>query len=127
MENPMHLPALLPSAATAQHALTLRLSPENRPFRSAALPFRASAPERAGKAGRERLPTSGPAHRPAASAQSEASAIRREIVETVRIVAWIVPAIARGAAKDVSTLVALALFIPGMVLGLAAMVPMVLR
>lgn len=280
----MHLPAMLLPAATAQHALTLHPSAETNLFRSAALPPRRAAPERAGKAGRDLLPASGPvlmasealdpiesfvdqavggdglavspsdlfdaykgfverpphgeesltlngvrAHtgigvkalhfaysfafkvfdqllrrsfvlpsqgrdkvpdaiaehfdghqrcrvgrrhfdaglrhdcsnldvlspksredvagrpvvassgrhptyicdadtgNPAAFIYRGAAAVRRDIVEAGRIVAWIVQAIAQGAAKDVSALVALALFIPGMVLGLAALVPMVLQ
>ncbi|BDA84996.1 hypothetical protein Sa4125_25380 [Aureimonas sp. SA4125] len=88
----MHLPATLPLAATGQHALTLPTN--NSPFRSAALPPRRAAPERAGKAGRVLLPASG--QRFLASAHRETRALGRDLVEAGRIVAWIAPKILVG-------------------------------
>jgi hypothetical protein len=94
MENPMHLQATLPSAATAQHALTLHRPADTRSFPSAALPPRRAAPERAGKAGRDLLPASG--QRFLAAVIREAHAIGRDIVEAGRFAAWIVPKIVGG-------------------------------
>ena len=90
----MHLPAMLPSAATAQRALRLHPSLQTKPPRSAALPPRRIAPERAGKAGRDLLPASG--HALSAIVRREAVALGRDLVEAGRFAAWIVPRILFG-------------------------------